>query len=880
MDEDQDQQLRCASQKGEEASGGQNPEITLTEEQMATQANRNIQLRQKMAKLFQQYKSKRTEAIFKKYQVRVTSHPCAMKEKIFVNVTGKKKVMPLSVENSGVKRVYFTFQNFDFVKNVFTVRDRDGDIIKTIKDHPLRPGESYKMKIHFSSDHPGLYEQLLVFKFERGHERSETFNIMRLVEVICRTPQCLSVRDPQAVSEIAKMLQPAKRKPRMGCEILLSMVVHLRNYIMPDYIAKTEELDMELEEKSLNWTNYSWRFHLLLHLEEYAITTALEKCNRDEVLLVTHQTEKDMLVLRAEDVLNKSNFVLSGCKALVTPLNQQGENISYKGWIDEVDEEQIYLKFHEIFPKDFDKGVSCKLVLSLQRLPLRTQHRAAALVYKHRLRHLLFPVGLCSTHHSCLTPVAPKFIMTPMLENNPEQRKAIQHILARSAKPAPYLIFGPPGTGKTITLVEVIKQIVKTQDVNILVCAPTNSTTDHICEKILEENIVPDEVFRLYSLSYKVEKVPQILKTHCKINTETNTFVIPTKEDLMKYRIMVTTLLAAGRLVTGGVPPGHYSYIIVDEAGQAIEPECLVPIAGLLKPERGQVVLAGDPKQLGPIIISKIADGNGLGLSLLERLMTEISLYQPHKTKGFNNRFMTKLLRNYRSHPAILKIPNELFYDGELLSCVHLGNSLYSNWEPLPRKDFPLLFHGVAGIKKQDLNCPSVYNIAEVDVLKEYLKSIISYRHKNGLNKIEPKEIGIVTPYKKQVEKIKMALYTDKDLIKLDLENVLVGTVEIFQGKEYDVILVSTVRSNPRLTTRQQHFSLGFVKSEKRFNVAMTRARNLLVVVGDPRVLELDPVWNKFIHYCSKEGAYRGITLSDLGEEIKVTGPSPSSCPQ
>ncbi|XP_032426598.1 putative helicase mov-10-B.1 [Xiphophorus hellerii] len=572
---------------------------------------------------------------------------------------------------------------------------------------------------------------------------------------------------------------------------------------------------------------------------------------------------------------------LTGCEVFLRPVVYLKKYPLPKN-VANIKDIDICFEFKLSFPKEYNVGMRCSVVFSLQRIPLRMQHRAAALARKHLLRDLLFPVGLCSAYNSCLAPVIPKCTRSVCNKvnttlKNPEQQKAIKHILARSAKPAPYLIFGPPGTGKTVTLVEVIKQIVSTQDSKILVCAPSNSATDYLCEKILEENIVPHKVFRLYSISYKVEKIPQHVKMHCSFNVATNSFEIPTKGELMTYQIMVTTLQTAGRLVTGGIPPDHYSYIIVDEAGQAIETECLIPIAGLLKPHSGQVVLAGDPKQLGPIILSKIAERNGLGVSMLERLMTDIRLYKQHKINGFNSRYMTKLLRNYRSHPAILKIPNELFYDSELQFCSSLEDCLYSNWELLPRKDFPLMFHGVAGMKEQDLNSPSVYNMAEVDVLKEYLKSLIKYRRRNGLDKIGPKEIGIVTPYTKQVEKINAAFHKDKDLVKEDLENVLVGTVEIFQGKESDVILMSTVRSNPGLTAPNQHFSLGFVKDEKRFNVAMTRARSLLVVVGDPRVLEIDPVWNKLIHYCLRERAYRGINIYDLKAGTEVAYPSSSS---
>ncbi|XP_034000641.1 putative helicase mov-10-B.2 [Trematomus bernacchii] len=373
-------------------------------------------------------------------------------------------------------------------------------------------------------------------------------------------------------------------------------------------------------------------------------------------------------------------------------------------------------------------------------------------------------------------------------------------------------------------------------------------------------------VYRLYSLSYPVANIPP--KSLCNLEEKTKTLSIPHKEILMWQRILVTTLQTAGRLVSGGIPPGHFTYLFVDEAGQATETECIIPLAGLLDPQTCQLVLAGDPKQLGPILSSIVAEKHGLGVSMLERLMNNIVLYKSHETHGFNNRFVSKLLRNYRSHPAILKIPNELFYAGQLQPYADKATySAYCDWECLPRKGFPLIFHGVAGTDERDHNSPSVCNMAEVEVLKDYLKALVRHFHKKGVTKIEPNEIGVITPYIKQVEKIKKALQTDKDLRQENLENIMVGSVEKFQGKECSVILVSTVRSYPKLTAHKQQVTIGFVDNEKRFNVALTRAQALLIVVGDPRVLKTEPIWNKFIHYCSEEGGYRGIAVSDGEEE-------------
>ncbi|XP_041800816.1 putative helicase mov-10-B.1 [Chelmon rostratus] len=774
-----------------------------------------------------------TQLVPNTYDITVTSDPASIEDKICLTVYENKKVVPLTVKNSGVTTVYLNFSASDLVKNIFTVRDSHGIVIKAIEQHTLRPGEAYEIKVHFYSHHAGFYEQLLVFKFETCQQPPDKFEIMRLLEIIQQT----SLNDeplPTAASSSCN-LQLVNRTPAHG----------------------------ELQAP-LNWRNYSSRFHLLLHLEELQHETDIEKYNKDDVPMFMHSGYTDLFTLRISDIAEDLTVKLSGNLVLVTPLDQSGgaNKIIHKGWVHYVDAEQVYLQFDQKCVSHFKESMRVSVNFVLDRIPLRNQHRAAELVYTHRLREVLFPTGDRSSHHSHL----PRLLE---LKGNPEQRVAVQHIVAASAKPAPYVVFGPPGTGKTMTLVKAIEQIVMTQtSYKILACANSNSATDHLCQKILERITDRHEVYRLYALSCPVTSIPHNEKLFCNLNRARNILVIPSKEELMRHNIMVTTLLNVGRLVTGGIPPGHYTYIFVDEAGQATETQCIIPFAGLLNPQKCQVVLAGDINQLGPVIMSKLAEKHGLGVSLLERLMRDINLYKLHETYGFNNRFVTKLLRNYRSHPALLKIPNELFYKGELQAFAPEEKcSSFCDWECLPKKGFPLIFHGVAGTDQRDFNNPSLYNMAEVEVLKEYLKALVDHFHKKGVTKIEPKEIGIIAPYRKQVAKIQKALQTDKDLRKEDLENVLVGSVEQFQGQEFSVILMSTVRSTFKLTKRKQHFTLGFVNNEKRFNVALTRVQALLIVVGDPRVLKTDPIWNKFIQYCYREGGYRGITVSDAEDE-------------
>uniref|UniRef100_A0A4W6DP67 RNA helicase n=1 Tax=Lates calcarifer TaxID=8187 RepID=A0A4W6DP67_LATCA len=671
-------------------------------------------------------------------------------------------------------------------------------------------GDSYEIKVYFCCHWVGFYPATLAFEFKPDLGPSSTsFHIVRFIEAQCMGSLGVELAP---VAPYKPRSLPAWT-PEVNCKIvdgqppegyrLLYSIVY--TYIVINCFFCFGLFRRALLESPLSWENYTEKMQLLLYLEELQMEVDIKKYNipnndKEYATMVRDPVNKKLLVLEVPGVSENRPSVLRGDKLLVCPIGEKG--VKYCGYVHSVQLDSVKL------------GFSSKLFDS-------------------------------------------------KLEGNKEQSQAVQHIVAGSSKPAPYLVFGPPGTGKTVTLVEAIKQIEKTQaSCHILACAPSNSAADLLCQKILD-HVDDRKVYRMYASSRDPNCVPEQLKACSNLVGECYTF--PPKEELMEYRIMVTTLLTAGRLVTGGIPAGHFTHVFVDEAGHAVETECLVPLAGLLHAETGQVVLAGDPKQLGPILRSPFALKYGMGVSLLERMMNDFSLYQKDNDV-FNNRYVTKLLRNYRSHPAILKIPNELFYDGELQCHADeiLRNS-YCNWQYLKQRGFPLIFHGVTGLDEREASSPSFFNRAEVEVLMGYVTKLLQTHSKKGLGSISPKDIGIIAPYRKQVLKIRKALEkVGKDLKLKDMNALKVGSVEEFQGQERRVILVSTVRSSPNYAEIDKKFSLGFVKNEKRFNVAVTRAKALLIVVGNPRVLNTDPTWAHFIKYCSDEGGYDGIHFTGI----------------
>lgn len=401
---------------------------------------------------------------------------------------------------------------------------------------------------------------------------------------------------------------------------------------------------------------------------------------------------------------------------------------------------------------------------------------------------------------------------------NEEQMCSIKMILGCKGAP-PYVIHGPPGTGKTRTIVEAILQLyTHHKNSRILVCAPSNSAADYILEKLLAQQNIEfrdNEIFRLNATTRPYEDVKPELIRFCFFDELI--FKSPPASALIHYRIIVSTYMSASLLFAEDVGRGHFSHIFLDEAGQASEPETMIPVSHLCRRET-VVVLAGDPLQLGPVIYSKKADEFGLGISYMERL-SESDLY----ASGDVN-YTTKLVRNYRCHPEILYLPSKLFYDGELMACRD-STTFMVTAEFLPNKEFPLLFFGIQGCDEREGNNPSWFNRIEVSKVVEIVGRLIA-----GGN-IRDEDIGIITPYRQQVQKIKQTLEN------LDMPDIKVGSVEQFQGQEKEVIIISTVRSTIKHNEFDRVHCLGFLSNYRRFNVAMTRAISLLVIIGNPHII-------------------------------------------
>ncbi|CAL1684703.1 unnamed protein product [Lasius platythorax] len=601
--------------------------------------------------------------------------------------------------------------------------------------------------------------------------------------------------------------------------------------------------------KRIDYDNYLVILKICLYLEQFELDRELNRYR-----LLNHQIKKSDLnecfIINVPSLNNENSIVVPDdevtlCEAIT----------KRKIWARVVKVTGNEVIIQPYFSKDAmtfrDKNKRFNINFWIKHWPLRCCHYALTIMsQKHNLGEIIYPklkINSIDIKHDI------KWINTK-IEKNEEQKQAIRKILSNTAYPAPYIIFGPPGTGKTATLVETISQIVKHYPMkNILVCATSNAAVDEITKRLIG-NVPANIVYRMYALSRPWGMIDEKIRP-CANFVDNRALFLP-KDLLLLKKIIITTLVTSIRLCAVNFRENHFSYIIIDEASQAIEPEMLIPL-GITKHEnertdfQAQIVIAGDPHQLGPVVRSKWSE-HLFGMSMLERLMNDCDPYKKQNGK-YNPNYITKLIKNYRSHEKLLYVSNKQFYEDELETCGGADTKIALNWSKLPNKTFPMIFQEVLGNEERSVT-RSVSNTAEVLVVIQYVKMLINTKF--GKRTITPKDIGIVTPFRQQQIQIINCL------AEIRLENITVGTVETFQGQERTVIILSTVRSKIFEHNGEEH--IGFLSNPKRFNVALTRAKALMIIIGNPKILSINEHWKVLWEYCKKQGGYIPFKRSPL----------------
>lgn len=427
-----------------------------------------------------------------------------------------------------------------------------------------------------------------------------------------------------------------------------------------------------------------------------------------------------------------------------------------------------------------------------------------------------------------------------------------------------FIIHGPPGTGKTTTLVATIEQLIQKQN-SILVSAASNTAVDLLVLKLAEKKL---NVVRIGNLSRMNEEVytytlESVLENHkdaksikkmkldvTALRKKARTFkrnfgfeeaqqrrqlFLEAKQLANQIKIaeahLVATVLDRAEIIATtlvGVDNIYlknktFETVIIDEAAQALEPACFIAIAKAKK-----VIMAGDPFQLPPTIKSR-SKNVGLEVTLMEKLM------EKNQSVGFLN-------VQYRMNETIMQFSSKYFYDNTLLADQTVA---FQNLSLLDNAKMPIEFIDTAGCGFEEIRneaTKSLYNPEEYNIIGIHLTKLI-----NNVND-ENYSIAIITPYKAQVKY--MEEHIENHFTKEQANIININSVDAFQGQERDIVYISLVRSNSKN-------EIGFLKDYRRMNVAITRARKKLVIVGDSATVGNDSFYSQFIDYVQSIDSYK-----------------------
>jgi superfamily I DNA and/or RNA helicase len=438
------------------------------------------------------------------------------------------------------------------------------------------------------------------------------------------------------------------------------------------------------------------------------------------------------------------------------------------------------------------------------------------------------------------------------------------------------IIHGPPGTGKTTTLVQAILHTLKTQK-RLLVTAPSNTAVDLLTEKLANEgvNVIRignpsrvSDVLLEHTLDAQVmaHRAFKDLKNLRKTAAEYKRMAFQFKrqfghqeraqrqlykaesqrlldeadsvehyitDDLLdNVQVITCTLVGASNKAIR-----HLSYdtVFIDEAAQALEPGCWVPIT-----RANRVVLAGDHRQLPPTVKSLVAEKGGLSVTLFEKCIER----QPNVS--------VMLKTQYRMHHQIMEFSNQQFYNGELVAHESVHSSDLHGYSSIFAPDMAVEFIDTAGCGFNETDMPETMSSAnpeEADLLLNHLSLLL--RNYQEEDEVAPLKIGVIAPYRAQINYLQDKVEHTPQLHELVKKRQLsIGTVDSFQGQERDIICISMVRSNDK-------GEIGFLADIRRMNVGMTRARKKLIMVGDSTTLSLHPFFADMLAYMESIGAYK-----------------------
>ncbi|XP_009560951.2 helicase with zinc finger domain 2 isoform X2 [Cuculus canorus] len=491
---------------------------------------------------------------------------------------------------------------------------------------------------------------------------------------------------------------------------------------------------------------------------------------------------------------------------------------------------------------NFKPNTSYRVEIQFQidQLLFRQWHHAVDRLLDEKL--VLPDVASCSVPYCLGSPQ----------KGNSKQKLAISFITGQTTsnrQVPPLLIYGPFGTGKTFTLAMATIEILRQPNSRVLICTHTNSAADIYIREYFHNYVTnghPRAVpLRIISTDRPTNMTDPITQMYCCLSPDQRSFRHPTRAEIDRHHIIITTSTLSKNLK---VEPGYFTHIMIDEAAQMLECEALIPLSYATFETR--IVLAGDHMQITPKLFC-VGNGQSADHTLLNRLF---QFYQKKKHEvAMKSRIIFN--ENYRSTAGIIEFVSKHFYIGN-------GNAIQASGNIPPHPEiYPLVFCHVSGMAERDMSMISWHNASEIIQVIEKVKEIYQ-RWPDEWGVRDLKRICVVS-HGMQVSAIR------QELRKKQLQDVVVENYENLPGREFRVIIISTVHTSESLRISASHH-FEFFNEARVLNTIMTRAQSLVVAVGDAVALcsrgQCSKVWKRFIQQCIEKGSIfpENLTMAQI----------------
>ena len=562
-------------------------------------------------------------------------------------------------------------------------------------------------------------------------------------------------------------------------------------------------------------------------------------------------------IFRTEDQEIEHNFEFGRQIAFFLINEDEIKFLNFTGTVSYVDGDRMVVSLPDNAPSDLNTDQAIGIQLSFDETSYKLMFDALERVMHARGNRLAYLRDLFYSHQE-----AKKFTFQPMVFPwlNETQEKAVNEVLwAKDVM----VVHGPPGTGKTTTMVEAINETLRRES-QVMVCAQSNMAVDWISEQLVDRGIpvlrignptrVNDKMLsftyerrfeahpdypQLWSLRKAIREMrgkrkrgnESFHQQMDRLKSRATELEIRINAELFgEARVIACTLTGSANRVLEGM---KFGTLFIDEAAQALEAACWIAIR-----KATRVILAGDHCQLPPTVKSFAALKAGLGKTLMERIVEN----KPE--------VVTLLQVQYRMNEQIMRFSSNEFYEGKLQTAPEI------KYRGILDYDIPVSWYDTSTddlSKEQQENTPAIsakeefvgesfgrVNKLEAELTLQHLEL---YLKRIGKQRIldEKIDVGIISPYRAQVQLLRR-LIRKREFFRPYRHLISVNTVDGFQGQERDIIIISLVRSN-------DEGQIGFLRDLRRMNVAITRARMKLIILGSVETLTRHPFYRRLNEY-------------------------------